>query len=226
MGENKKTIFLTGCPSIDLAKKRFKNKKKINISKILYKGVGVGKLKDPIKNYIVVMQHPVTTEYESTKNNILHTINAIYKLNKPTIWFWPNIDAGNDVISKEIRKFREKYNPKNILFLKNLSPENFLDVVIKSNCIIGNSSVAIRECSFLGIPAVNIGTRQNGREHGKNVIHTTYNEKKIISAIKFQLKKKIYKSSKIFGNGSSGKKIVKILENYKFKNLQKKLNYK
>ena len=225
MGENKKTIFLTGCPSIDLAKKQFKNRKKIDISKILYKGVGVGKLKDFIKKYIVVMQHPVTTEYKSTRNNILQTINAIYKLNKPTVWFWPNIDAGNDVISKEIRKFREKHNPKNILFLKNLSPENFLDVIIKSSCIIGNSSVAIRECSFLGTPAVNIGTRQNGREHGKNVLHTTYDEKKIINAVEYQLKKKTYKSSKMFGNGSSGKKIVKILEKYKFKDLQKKLNY-
>jgi UDP-N-acetylglucosamine 2-epimerase len=172
------------------------------------------------------MQHPVTTEYKNTKKNILQTIKAVHLLKKPTVWFWPNIDAGNDVISKEIRKFREKYNPKNILFVKNFSPENFLNIIIKSSCIIGNSSVAIRECSFLGIPAVNIGTRQNGREHGENVKHVNYNFKKIITAVEYQIRKKRYKSSKMFGDGNAGKKIVKILEKYKFLNLQKKLAIK
>ena len=225
MGEDKKTVFLTGCPSIDLAKKQYSIRNKIQISKILKDVRGVGNLKKLVKDYIVVLQHPVTTEYKNTKNNILQTVKAIHKLGKPTIWFWPNIDAGNDLISKEIRKFREKYNPKNIFFIKNLSPENFLNVIIKSNCIVGNSSVAIRECSYLGVPAVNIGTRQGGREHGKNVIHTNYNQTKIINAINYQLRKKRYKGSKIFGDGSSGLKIVKILEKYKFENLQKRLKY-
>ena len=226
MGEHKRSVFLTGCPSIDLAKKQYKNRGKINLSKILNDSVGVGNLKKLVSNYIVVMQHPVTTEYKNTKKNILQTIKAVHLLKKPAVWFWPNIDAGNDVISKEIRKFRERYNPKNILFVKNFSPENFLNIIIKSSCIIGNSSVAIRECSFLGIPAVNIGTRQNGREHGKNVKHVDYNFKKIVKATKYQISKKRYESSKIFGDGTAGKKIVKILEKYKFQNLQKKLEIK
>ena len=48
------------------------------------------------------MQHPVTTEYKNTKKNILQTIKAVHLLKKPTVWFWPNIDAGSDDISKGI----------------------------------------------------------------------------------------------------------------------------
>ena len=223
MGENSKMIFLTGCPSIDLAYQIYKNKKKINIEKILNKNVGVGNLNNKMKDYIVVLQHPVTTEYEDTRKNIRETIKSIQNLNLPTIWLWPNVDAGNDIISKEIRKFREKINPKNILFVKNFSPEDFLKVLIKSKCIVGNSSVAIRECSFLGVPAVNIGSRQNGREHGDNVKFCDYNSTQIIRLIKEQIRYGKYRQSKIFGNGDAGLKIRKILEKIKFKTLQKNL---
>lgn len=226
MGEDKKMIFLTGCPSIDLASEIYKNKNKINVEKILNKNIGVGNRANNIKDYIVVLQHPVTTEYKDTKKNIKETIKSIYQLNFPTIWLWPNIDAGNDIISKEIRRFREKTNPKNILFVKNFSPEDFLKILIKSKCIVGNSSVAIRECSYLGIPAVNIGSRQNGREHGNNVKFANYNFKQISKLIIQQIKHGKYQQSKIFGNGNSGFKIRQILEKIKFKNLQKKLNYK
>jgi len=226
MGEDKKMIFLTGCPSIDLASEIYKNKNKINVEKILNKNIGVGNRANNIKDYIVVLQHPVTTEYKDTKKNIKETIKSIYQLNFPTIWLWPNIDAGNDIISKEIRRFREKTNPMNILFVKNFSPEDFLKILIKSKCIVGNSSVAIRECSYLGIPAVNIGSRQNGREHGNNVKFANYNFKQISKLIIQQIKHGKYQQSKIFGNGNSGFKIRQILEKIKFKNLQKKLNYK
>ena len=135
MGEDKKMIFLAGCPSIDLASEIYKNKNKINVEKILNKNIGVGNRANNIKDYIVVLQHPVTTEYKDTKKNIKETIKSIYQLNFPTIWLWPNIDAGNDIISKEIRRFREKTNPKNISFVKNFSPEDFLKILIKKKLI-------------------------------------------------------------------------------------------
>ena len=36
----------------------------------------------------------------------------------PTIWLWPNIDAGSDILSKELRKFREKNLDNKIKFIK------------------------------------------------------------------------------------------------------------
>lgn len=218
LGENKNTIYLTGCPSIDLA---------IGIKKdlkVLNKYHGVGSSINLNKPYVIVLQHPVTTEYKDTKFQIEQTIKAIIKLKIQTIWLWPNVDAGSDEISKTLRVYREKRLLDHVRFYKNFTPEDFLKIMIGSKCIIGNSSSAIREGSFLGVPAVNIGNRQNGREHGKNVNHVSYDTKKIINAINYQIKKKKYSKNKLFGNGSAGKKIAEIL--FKVKpSIIKKLTY-
>lgn len=226
MGEDKKNVFLTGCPSIDLAKKVINNKNNINLKDILNKQAGIGSHTIDIDNFIVIVQHPVTTEYEKTKAQIGETFKAALKLKMSIIWLWPNIDAGNDIISKNLRRMREKKKNMPIRFYKNFEPEDFLKILIKSKCLIGNSSVAIRECSYLGIPAVNIGSRQNSREHGKNVINSNFSSKDILSKVKAQLKKNNIKKEKIFGDGNAGYKMVKILEKIQIKNTQKKLCYK
>lgn len=225
MGEDKKNIFLTGCPSIDLAKKVIDDKKKIDIIKILKKQGGIGEHIIDINNFIVIVQHPITTEYEKTKTQIRETLKAVSKLKMSIIWLWPNIDAGNDIISKYLRATREKNKDLHIKFFKNFEPEDFLKILLKSKCVVGNSSVAIRECSYLGVPAVNIGTRQSGREHGKNVINSNFNSKEILIKIKRQILKKKIKSDKIFGDGKAGIKIAKVLEKIKIQSTQKKLCY-
>ena len=79
-------------------------------------------------------------------------------------------------------------------------------------CLVGNSSSAIREGSFLGIPSVNIGNRQSSREHGKNLITVKDAKEEIYKAINIQLSKKKYKSEKIFGDGNSAEKMIKVIE--------------
>ena len=173
LGENAKKVYLVGCPSLDLIKKdklsideKFKRK---------YSNYGVGELKINFdKPYIVVLQHPVTTEYEQIKRNIEQTIKAVLKVKQQIVWLWPNVDAGSDVVSKSIRVIREEKKPKNIRWQKNYNPEDYLTLINNASCLVGNSSSAIREGAFLGIPAVNIGNRQNNREHGKNIIHVGY----------------------------------------------------
>ena len=163
LGESEEYVINTGCPSMDLAKEVRENSNFHFNPLTKYGGVG-SKIKWQ-DGYIVVMQHPVTTELENTKKDIESTLNAIYELNIPTFWFWPNVDAGNDTLSKGIRAFREKYQPKNIHFFKNMEPVDFLKLIKNSKCLVGNSSVGIRESAFLGIPVVNIGTRQmDGKE--------------------------------------------------------------
>ena len=92
-----------------------------------------------------------------------------------------------------------------------------------SKCIVGNSSSGIREASFLGVPAVNIGTRQADRERGPNVKDVDYNKSQILKSITQQVGKK-FKKSNIYGSGDAGKKIAKILLKTNF-TISKKLNY-
>ena len=151
-------------------------------------------------------------------------MKAVAKLNLPTIWLWPNIDAGSDDTSGEIRSFREEINPQNIYFMKNLSSVDFLKLLKNSRCIVGNSSVAIRECSFMGVPAVNIGTRQRSRERGKNVINVNYISIEIEEAILIQINNKKCKKDNIYGNGDAGEKIADILSRVDLK-IEKRLTY-
>ena len=214
MGENPKMVFNTGCPSIDLANE-IKGTPLLDFDPIEKYG-GVGSNIDWGKGYIVVMQHPVTTEYESARKDVEETLKAIQDLNIPTFWFWPNVDAGSDGTSAGIRSFRERIKPKNIHFFKNMEPNDFLKLLVNSKCLIGNSSVGIRECSYLGVPVVNIGTRQNKRERASNVLDTIYDKKEIIKSIKNRITATDIVSENIYGDGESGQRIANILAETEF----------
>jgi UDP-hydrolysing UDP-N-acetyl-D-glucosamine 2-epimerase len=222
MGEDKEYIFNTGCPSIDIAKEVLKNP--VLDFNPFEKYGGVGTEINFKNDYLVVMQHPVTTEYTKSKIQMTNLLNVICKLDIPTFWFWPNVDAGSDGASSAIRKFREKNKVNNIHFFKNMEPNDFLKLLYNSKVLIGNSSVGIRECSFVGVPVVNIGSRQYGRERGRNVLDTDYEETSIFNAIKVQLNKNKKQTDFIFGKGSSGIKIAELLATIKLRS-HKTLTY-
>ena len=221
MGEDKKNVYLTGCPSLDLIPNKIPKLDKSFFKKYRY----VGNLTDYKKPYIVILQHPVTTEFKNTSKQIIETINAIKNITKQIVWLWPNVDAGSDAISKKIRTFREENNPKNISFYKNFSPVDFLRLIDNADCFLGNSSSAIREGSYLGVPSVNIGSRQSNREKSKNVIDVDYNAKKILNAVNYQIKHGKYKKDNLYGDRNAGLRIANIIKKIKKINIKKKLNY-
>lgn len=209
LGEDPKCVFNTGCPSIDLAA-TITESPSMDFDPIVKYG-GVGAPIDMSKGYIVVMQHPVTTEYASSRKHIDETLHAVSDIDMPVLWFWPNVDAGADGTSSGIRSFRERHAPANIRFFKNMEPEDFLRLLYNSRCLIGNSSVGIRECAYLGVPVVNIGTRQDRRDRGKNVIDVDYNRNEISVAIKNWLNNARPERDEVYGGGDAGKKIANLL---------------
>ncbi|MBI5401572.1 UDP-N-acetylglucosamine 2-epimerase (hydrolyzing) [Candidatus Wolfebacteria bacterium] len=206
MGENPDYVFNVGCPGLE-----FLAKNNYTVSNELINYLGVGDAINIDKPYIVVMQHPVTSEISKNRQYVEETLNAVYSLNLPTIWFWPNVDAGTDEISKGIRIFREKYNPKHIRFIKYLPPEQFIGLLKKSVCLVGNSSAGIKEASFLGVPVVNIGTRQQGRKRAENVVDVGYDSDEIKAAIQKQVTHGHYPPSMVYYKDGTSKKIVDIL---------------
>jgi UDP-hydrolysing UDP-N-acetyl-D-glucosamine 2-epimerase len=208
MGENPLKVYNTGCPSVDLAKEVLLNPT-FDFDPFEKYG-GVGSLIDLEKGYIVVMQHPVTTEYKESRHHIEETLKAVYELKIPTFWFWPNVDAGADGTSKGIRVFRE-YKLDNLHFFKNMEPNDFLRLLKNSLCLIGNSSVGIRECAYLGVPVVNIGTRQVGRERGQNIIDVDYKFEAIKEAIQKQIQNGHYTPNNMYGDGCAGQNVADVL---------------
>ncbi len=209
MGEDARRVFVTGCPSIDLAAEVRSQSAAggLDFDPIARYG-GVGPALDLASGYLVVMQHPVTTEYEAARRHCFETLHAVAELDMPTLWFWPNPDAGSDGTSNAIRTFRELERPANIHFFKHMHPTDFLKLLIHSRGLIGNSSVGIRECSFLGIPCVNVGTRQAGRERGRNVIDVDYAASGIVAAVRRHPANGSYPSDTLYGDGKAGARIA------------------
>ena len=222
MGEESEKIFITGCPSIDIACEVLR-KPELDFNPFEKYG-GVGDLERLLNGYLVVMQHPVTTENTLAREQIMQTLDAVHRIGLPTLWFWSNVDAGSDGTSNGIRSFRETTKPKNMHFFKNMSPTDFLRLLYNSKCLIGNSSVGIRECSFLGVPVVNIGTRQSGRERGENVMDVEYRSQDIHEAILSQIEHGRYESDKLYGDGKAGDRIAQLLT-VASRDVQKRLAY-
>lgn len=216
MGENPSKVINCGCPSIDLARKAINSNYEINL--IIDKYKGIGKIvKDFQNNYIVVLQHPTTDHYLNAEDEISITLRACLKFDGQVFVFWPNADAGTDGTSKGIRKFREDFNPNNFYFFKNFDPEDFIRLIKNSKMLIGNSSVGIRESSYLGIPVINIGNRQENRDRGDNVIDVNSNQIEIERSINLVLNNNFeITPNLIYGDGFAGVKMVKALSNFDF----------
>lgn len=179
-------------------------------------------------NYILVLYHAVTEEFEQTEKNFNIFYNALYEFNIMKIWILPNNDPGSSIIKNNIIKYRKNDS----LIFDNLDRKKYLYILKNSSCIIGNSSSGIIEAPTFKIPCVNIGRRQNKRLKAKNVINVAvYDKKKIIKSIKKALSNKFRKSLKNlknpYGDGMSAVKIVDHLVNTEIndKLLFKELTY-
>ena len=220
MGEMPATVHLTGCPAMDIVAET-----DLNLPADLFQTYrGVGKQLDLSKPYIVVLQHPVTTEYGHGFEQINETLAAVHELGTQAVWLWPNIDAGSDDVSKGLRVFREREHGANIQFFRNFSPEDYARLINNCICLVGNSSSALREGAFLGVPAVNIGTRQSNREHAENVVHASHDRHAILSAMRGQIAHGKYRPSKMFGDGLAGRRIADVLATTAV-TIQKRLSY-
>jgi UDP-N-acetylglucosamine 2-epimerase len=134
------------------------------------------------------------------------------------------VDAGSDGTSKGIRVFREENHSAKMHFYRNMSPEDFLRLVYNSRVVVGNSSVGIRECSYLGVPVVNIGSRQEGRERGANVMDVPDDRVSILAAIGQQNDHGQYPQETIYGDGKAGERIAELLARVPL-SFEKRLTY-
>lgn len=209
LGEPENRVFHTGCPSIDICQEIVAEGRDDYDPQQDYGGVGSEV--DASDDYIVVQYHPLPNDYASNYEKTRILLRAYDRLDVPAFWFWPNMDAGTDQVSKAIREFREQKEPDDVHFFINLEPHDYLTLVNNAACVVGNSSVGIRECSYFGVPTVNIGERQQARERGPNVLDVPCEEDRIVIAIREQLDKGRYPSSELYGSGNAADRITEIL---------------
>lgn len=178
---------------------------------------------------LIVIHNPLSTESDKSGWHMNVIMKAIDNLKFQTIVIYPNSDAGCLDIMKEINNYSSR---KFIKIFKNLEKEIFVNLMRNCDCLVGNSSCGILEAPLLKLPAVNIGMRQEGREHAENVIFTDYDKKNIERAIKKavygeKFRSRLKKCRNPYGDGHAAERVTRILSMVKLdkKLLQKKVTY-
>lgn len=212
LGEEENNIFVIGSPDID-----------IMLNKDLPSLHEVKKHYEiDFDNYGILIYHPVTTEYGEIGSKIKILIEAILKSKKKYVVIYPNNDLGYEIILNEYAQLK---NNKDFVVHPSMRFEYFLTLLKNAEFLIGNSSSGIRESGVYGIPAINIGTRQNGRFELnvlKNILHVEETVEEILNAINKINKHRLTQMN--FGDGSSKNKFINIISSKDIwnKKLQKK----
>ena len=223
LGEPPETVHMVGCPRIDLVAELMSSDN-TSVADDIFEA-GVGEHLDVSKSFVMVSQHPVTTEYGEGERQITATLQAIHELGLPAIVLWPNADAGSEDIARGIRKWRERGLDSHMHFFKNLPVESYVTLMNHTSCLVGNSSSGIRESAFIGTPVVNIGSRQTGRERGRNVIDASPEPDVIRDAVLRQIEHGRYPSDPVYGDGRAGQRVADILAGLGPVTVQKRITY-
>lgn len=220
MGEDPAMVFNVGCPSIDLVARTDLGLREEALAQF----GGLGSPIDPHEPFVLVMQHPVTTEYGDAQAQVEATLEAVSSVGMQALVFWPNVDAGSDGTAKGMRLFREHGSSERFHFFRNLPPEDFFRLMAHCACMVGNSSASLREGAWLGTPAVSIGSRQDSRECGDNVVRAGHEPAEIAAAIREQIAHGPYERNELFGDGTAGRQIADVLATAR-PSIQKHLAY-
>jgi len=207
MGEDPKYVFNTGSLDVELA-----SRANGTISSEQLNAYGVGDPVDLDKPFVMVIQHPVTTERDN-KEHLEATLSAVSALGVQALWFWPNPDAGTAEMAESLRHVREQHADvtRGMRFITNVPAEEFVGLLRRAACVVGNSSAGIKECSYLGTPVVNIGARQQGRLAADHVVHVSYDPGAIRCAIEKQMAHGPYAPSLIYHQPETSEQIVGVL---------------
>lgn len=207
LGEDPENIHVVGSTSLDQFDDIADHAEIVE----LQKKSGSGPILDVNAPFLVVVLHPVPNELEKIREQTYNTLWAIDDVNLPTFWINPNLDAGHDSVGSAIRQYRDMNDPYYVHFFKSLPIREYGFLLKNAACVVGNSSAGIRECSYLGTQAVNIGSRQNHRERGANVIDVDFDFKAISEAIQRQLGAAHFPNT-LYGDGKASEKIVRIIK--------------
>jgi UDP-N-acetyl-D-glucosamine 2-epimerase, UDP-hydrolysing len=210
LGERAESVFVIGSPDIDIMLQE--NLRPLAEVKKYYEIDFI--------EYGILMFHPVTTEYQQTKRDVDAVIAAVKQSNKNYIVIYPNNDLGSDII---IEAYKEQLlgDPRFRIF-PSIKFESFLVLMKNSSFVIGNSSAGIREASYYNIPAIDIGTRQEGRYDEKkspNIFHVKAETAMILEQVDLiQAYKNCVQNPQMptFGDGKSKELFIELLEREDF----------
>jgi UDP-N-acetylglucosamine 2-epimerase (hydrolysing) len=198
MGEIKSSIFTIGSPDIDIMFSE--SLPNLETSKAYYE--------IEFEKYAIAMFHPVTTEANEMELYANEFVNSLLKDTHNYVIIFPNNDRGSQYIINAYQKLKQH---SRFRIFPSLRFEYFLTLLKNCQFIIGNSSAGIREAPYYGIPIINIGTRQQNRAVHADIIHSDYEEKSILKALKAIDSNYVSPTNSDFGVGKSDELFLETL---------------
>ena len=222
LGEDARVIFNVGCPSVDALRSISYPSREAFAFTFRATYGGVVNLREP---YVLLIQHPVTTEFGDASKHMERTIESIVDTGFPTVLIYPNIDAGSKQMASTLRRLAPLMQSSHIDMFKHISTQHFFPLLKYTSCIVGNSSSGIREACYFGTPCVNIGSRQHNRTRGSNVQDVGYEARSIAAAIRAQVQHGPYPVEELYGHGHAAQKIAQTVAEYPLPPIQKTITY-
>ncbi len=210
LGEYPESVRIVGSPSFDLL-----SDTECDGRRRLQDRLSAMSDIDLTKPFLLVSQHPVVTEYDDAQAQYDVLANAVLALNLPTVWIWPNNDAGAQYVRRPLARLKSEAPGSPVCVLAGIPIEEYGAALKGTVCLLGNSSSGIRESAFLGTPVVNIGSRQTGRDRGANVVDVPCETAAITGAVRKQIANGRYKPDFRYGDGAAGLKIAAFLADYR-----------
>ena len=214
LGENKNKIFNYG----SIGAENVKNVDYLSKKEIFFK-LGI----DIKKKVILITFHPETNNDKNFQSQIRTLLKSFNNLKDFFLVFTgSNGDPNGKLFNDEIKKFVKKND--NSLFFSSLGNKNYLNIMKYATAVLGNSSSAIIESPSFGIPVINVGNRQAGRELSSNIFSCKLNRNAIINEVnKLRTVRK-----KVFVKNLNYKKnaIIKIADKIKFLSKKVKPDFK
>ncbi len=203
LGEHDFRIFVTGAPLVDeLTAGLVTTETDLRLRYRLKEN----------ERLILTVQHPLTEEESQAGDQVSETINALTEINWPTIFVYPNGDAGSELIRSRLVKLKRPH----IRLFRNLPRQDYLGLMKMADVVVGNSSSGIMEAPSFGKPAVNIGRRQNGRPQALNVVNAGNCKDEIVTAVRVATSPEFVAKARLasnpYGDGTASGKIVKVLK--------------
>jgi GDP/UDP-N,N'-diacetylbacillosamine 2-epimerase (hydrolysing) len=206
LGEEPWRVHVVGAPGLD----RFVAEPSIDDA-TLWRELG----HQPSGPFAMLIQHPIISSVERSGELTETTLRALLTVGRPVIVGYPNSDAGSQRAIEVIDRYVTEH-PETFHGYRNLDRRVFVNLLRRASVLVGNSSAGIIEAPLLGLPVVNIGPRQVGREHAANVLFVDHDEAAIAAAVRRAMDDDAFRASvvagdSVYGDGTAGRRIAGIL---------------
>lgn len=199
LGEAPERIYTIGSPELD--------------SHARHSGIDIAEVKArydiPFDDYGIVVFHPVTSEQDSMAAQAQALFDALQTSGKHFVVIAPNNDPGTEGIFQAI----EQLPSTHFRVIPSMRFHYFSELMKNARVMVGNSSTGVREAPFLGLPSLDIGSRQNQRTNAKGVHWcNAFDSQAISDFLQEQWALQPRKPDTAFGQGNAASAFVRTLQ--------------